>query len=267
MSSLKELSNLRNRRALITGATGGLGKIHAETLAELGADLILVDRPGSDFKTLHNELVEKWGVRVEFFYCDLERGEDRINLISEVKKVSKNLNILVNNAALVGSSDLTGWSVPFKDQSIDTWRKALEINLTAVFELCQGLVPLMNTSKGASIINISSIYGLYAPDWNLYQNTGMNNPAAYMASKSGLIGLTRWLATTTAPKIRVNAIAPGGILRSQHEEFIRRYSSKTPLGRMANEDDFRGAISYLASDLSNYVTGQVLSVDGGYGLS
>jgi NAD(P)-dependent dehydrogenase (short-subunit alcohol dehydrogenase family) len=95
----------------------------------------------------------------------------------------------------------------------------------------------------------------------------MNNPAAYMASKSGLIGLTRWLATTTAPKIRVNAIAPGGILRSQHEEFIRRYSSKTPLGRMANEDDFRGAISYLASDLSNYVTGQVLSVDGGYGLS
>jgi NAD(P)-dependent dehydrogenase (short-subunit alcohol dehydrogenase family) len=95
----------------------------------------------------------------------------------------------------------------------------------------------------------------------------MNNPAAYMASKSGLIGLTRWLATTTAPKIRVNAIAPGGIFRSQPEEFIRRYSSKTPLGRMANEDDFRGAISYLASDLSNYVTGQVLSVDGGYGLS
>ena len=116
------------------------------------------------------------------------------------------------------------------------------------------------------IINISSIYGLFGPDWRLYEDTNMGNPAAYATSKSGLIGLTRWLATTVSPDIRVNAIAPGGVLRDQPEIFIDRYSKKTSLGRMANEDDFRGALSYLASDLSQYVTGQVLSVDGGWGI-
>jgi len=264
MSSVKELSDLRNRLALITGATGGLGTIFAETLAELGADLILVDRPGSDFNTLCNSLVYKWGVNVEHFYCDLESREDRINLISDVKKISKDLHILINNAALVGSADLTGWAVPFEDQSITTWQKAFEINLTAVFELCQGLAPLLRKGIGSNIINVSSIYGIYGPNWNLYHNTNMGNPAAYASSKSGLIGLTRWLATTIAPQVRVNAIAPGGIYRNQPSEFVKRYVEKTPLGRMATEDDFRGVIQFLASDLSKYVTGQVLTIDGGF---
>jgi NAD(P)-dependent dehydrogenase (short-subunit alcohol dehydrogenase family) len=264
MSSIQELSDLRNRRALITGATGGLGTIFAETLAELGADLILVDRPGSNFNNLRNSLVNKWGVNVEHFYCDLESRKDRINLISDVKKISKNLNILINNAALVGSSDLTGWSVPFEDQSIDTWRKALEINLTAVFELCQGVAPLLREGIGSNVINVSSIYGILGANWSLYHDTNMGNPAAYASSKSGLIGLTRWLATTISPEVRVNAIAPGGIYRNQPAEFVRRYVEKTPLKRMATEDDFRGVIQFLASDLSKYVTGQVLTIDGGF---
>jgi NAD(P)-dependent dehydrogenase (short-subunit alcohol dehydrogenase family) len=264
MISIKELSNLRDRRALITGATGGLGTVFAETLAELGADLILVDRPGSDFNTLLSSLKDKWEVSVEHFYCDLESREDRINLISDVKKISKKLNILINNAALVGSADLSGWTVPFEDQSIITWQKAFEINLTAVFELCQGLSPLLRKGIGSNIINVSSIYGIYGPDWNLYNDTNMGNPAAYASSKSGLIGLTRWLATTIAPEVRVNAIAPGGIYRNQPAEFVRRYVEKTPLERMATEDDFRGVIQFLASDLSKYVTGQVLTIDGGF---
>ena len=94
----------------------------------------------------------------------------------------------------------------------------------------------------------------------------MSNPAAYGASKGGLIQLTRWLATTIAPQVRVNAISPGGIFRNQPSEFLDRYKLKTPLGKMATEDDFRGAIAYLASDLSNYVTGQILQVDGGWGV-
>ena len=264
MPTIKELSDLTNRRALITGGTGGLGKIFAESLAELGADLILVDLSESDLILLSNSLIDKWGIKVNYYVCDLEIPKQRMDLISDLKASLQDLSILVNNAALVGASDLPGWDVPFEEQSIATWRRALEVNLTAIFDLSQGLIPLLKKARGANIVNVSSIYGLHGPDWSLYENTSMANPAAYAASKSGLIGLTRWLAATIAPEIRVNAIAPGGILRDQLEVFVKRYSKKTLLGRMAEEDDFRGIISFLASDLSCYITGQVISVDGGW---
>lgn len=266
MSSIRELSNLSGRRAVITGATGGLGQIFANTLAELGADLVLVDRPGTDLETLTLDLVQRWGRGVEKYFCDFEKQDQRTELIAKIKGAEKGLDILVNNAAFVGNSELPGWGVPFEDQSIETWRRALEVNLTGVFDLCQGLLPVLKVSSGASIINIASIYGMYGPDWRLYDGTSMSNPAAYSASKGGLIQLTRWLATTIAPEVRVNAISPGGIFRNQPEEFVKRYESKTPLARMATEDDFRGILGYLASDLSKYVTGQVFQVDGGWGI-
>ncbi len=266
MSSIKELSNLSNRRALITGATGGLGKVFANTLAELGADLVLVDRPGTNFETLTLELVQRWGISVDKYFCDLEKQDQRTELIAKLRSSEKGLDILINNAAFVGNSDLPGWGVPFEEQSIETWRRAFEVNLTGVFDLCQGLLPVLKESRGASIVNIASIYGIYGPDWSLYNGTSMSNPAAYSASKGGLIQLTRWLATTIAPEIRVNAISPGGIFRNQPEEFVKRYESKTPLARMATEDDFRGILGFFASDLSKYVTGQVFQVDGGWGI-
>ena len=266
MSTIKELMNLTERRALITGATGGLGKVMADTLAELGADLVMVDRPGSDLETLCTSLTKKWNIKVEHYVCDLELQEQRTELIAELKSGEKGLNILINNAAFVGTSDLQGWGVPFEEQSVETWRRALEVNLTAVFELCQGLTPLLKAAEGASIINIASIYGMYGPDWRLYEGTSMGNPAAYGASKGGLIKLTRCLATTIAPSVRVIAISPGGVFRNQPEAFVQRYEAKTPLGRMATEDDFIGIIAFLASDLSKYVTGQNHLVDGGWGI-
>ena len=265
MTTIKELSNLKGRRALITGATGSLGKVMADTLAELGADLILVDRPGSDFDSLSANLSNRWKVKVECQVCDLEQQEQRAGLMDWMKSVDQGLNILINNAAFVGTSDLQGWAVPFEEQTVDTWRRALEVNLTAIFDLCQGLTPLLKAAEGASIINIASIYGLYGPDWGLYKGTNMSSPAAYGASKGGLLQFTRWLATTIAPNVRVNAISPGGVFRNQPEAFVQRYEAKTPLGRMAIEDDFRGVVAYLASDLSKYVTGQNFSVDGGWG--
>ena len=113
-------------------------------------------------------------------------------------------------------------------------------------------------------MNVASIYGLVGPDWRLYEGTEIGNPAAYSASKGGLLQLTRWLATTLAPDVRVNSITPGGVFRDTPEPFLSRYLSRTPLGRMATEEDFKGAIAYLASDLSAYVTGQNLVVDGGW---
>ena len=265
MTTIKKLMNLNGRRALITGATGGLGKVMADTLAELGADLVLVDRPGSDFQSLTGTLTQHLDIKIQHRYCDLEKQDQRMELISWIKDSGEGLSILINNAAFVGGSDLQGWAVPFEEQTIETWRRALELNLTAVFDLCQGLTPMLRIEEGASIINIGSIYGEYGPDWGMYEGTQMSNPAAYGASKGGLIQFTRWLATTIAPHVRVNTISPGGIFRNQPEVFVKRYEARTPLGRMAIEDDFRGVVAYLASDLSKYVTGQNLVVDGGWG--
>ena len=265
MTTLRELGNLKGRRALITGAAGGLGQIFAETLAELGADLILVDLPGTDLLALADKINKIWGVSAEEIFCDLADQDERSNLVKQATNSKHMLNILVNNAALVGSSDLEGWNVPFGKQSIDTWRRATEINLTAIFDLSQRFFPFMKNATGANIVNIASIYGSYGPDWSLYKDTEMGNPAAYAATKGGLIQLTRWLATTIAPSVRVNAISPGGVLRGQSKRFQTRYESKTPLGRMAAEEDLKGALAYLVSDLSAYVTGQNLQVDGGWG--
>ena len=266
MTTINELSKLKNRRALITGATGFLGQVIAETLSELGADLILVDKPGSDLNYLSEKLIERWAVKIECFECDLENHNKRIDMIDKLKNEGKAINILINNAAFVGTKELEGWAVSFEHQTVETWSRAIEVNLTAIFHLCQGLFPLLRASEGANIINIASIYGVYGPNWSLYEGTNISNPAAYSSSKGGLIQLTRWLATTVAPHVRVNSLSPGGIYRNQEIKFRERYESKTPLGRMANEDDFRGIIAYLASDLSRYVTGQNIVVDGGFGV-
>lgn len=266
MSLIRELMSLTGRRAMITGATGHLGRVVAETLAELGADIVLVDRPGSDFDPLARTLTARWAVSVQCEPCDLERSEQRAELVANVGAGRQPLSILVNNAAFVGTSDLQGWAVPFESQTVETWRRALEVNLTAAFDLCRGLTPSLTASEAGAIINIGSIYGTFGPDWRLYEGTSMANPAAYAASKGGLIQLTRWLATTLAPAVRVNAISPGGIVRGQPQAFLDRYEARTPLGRMATEDDFRGAVAYLASDLSKYVTGHNLPIDGGWGI-
>jgi len=263
--TIQKLMNLKGRRALITGATGRLGSVMAKTLAELGADLILVDRPGTDFALIVKEIKERWGVQIWHYQCDLEQNEQRFELLESIQKEHDSLNVLINNAAFVGTSDLKGWGTTFEKQTVETWRRALEVNLTAPFHLCQSLAPLLRNAVGANIINIGSIYGELGPDWSLYDGTSMANPAAYSASKGGLIQLTRWLATTLAPNIRVNAISPGGIFRNQPDVFVRRYEGRTPLARMATENDFCGAVAYLASDMSSYVTGENMMVDGGWG--
>lgn len=263
MATISQLMDLHGRRGLITGALGGLGRVMSHTLAELGADLVLVDRPGADFSALLADL-GRWQVKVMALPCDIEQETERHVLMDSIKADGQGLSILVNNAAFVGTSGLTGWAVPFEQQSVETWRRALEVNLTAIFDFCQGLAPVLKQSPGANIVNIASMYGMLGPDWRLYEDTNMSNPAAYAASKGGVIQLTRWLSTTLAPAVRVNAISPGGVWRNQPQSFVQRYESRTPLGRMANEEDFAGALAFLASDQARYVTGQNLAVDGGW---
>ena len=262
--TLKDLMDMSGRTVLITGAAGSLGCIISDTIAELGANLFLIDRPESDFDKLKNILSNHNAREVFYLTCDLEDQVERNNLFNEIKSYTNNINVLINNAAYIGASNLDGWNVPFEQQSVETWNRALEVNLTAAFDLSKQFSKLLRKSGNANIINVGSIYGLLGPNWNLYEGTTMSNPAAYAVSKGGLIQLTRWLATSLAPDIRVNCVSPGGILRNQPKDFIEKYQAMTPLGRMAQEEDFRGVFAYLASDLSKYVTGQNLIVDGGW---
>ena len=141
------------------------------------------------------------------------------------------------------------------------------VNLSNTIYLTNSLIHLLEKSRSPSIVNISSIYSFLSYDYNLYKNTQMKKPLAYGVSKAGIIQYTKMLSNIVAPKIRVNAISPGGIFRNQPREFIKRYLTKTPLKRMATEEDIVNTIIYLSSDLSSYVTGQNIIVDGGYSVS
>ena len=143
-----------------------------------------------------------------------------------------------------------------------TW--PLDVNLTAVFVLTQACTPELRRSGHGSVVTVGSTYGMVGPDWRIYEGTSMGNAAGYAASKGGVIQLTRWMATTLAPDIRVNCLSPGGVFRDHPDSFRAAYEARTPLGRMATEEDYMGATLFLASDLSAYVTGQNLAVDGGW---
>ncbi len=256
--------DLRGRTALVTGGAGHIGAALGAALAELGAAVAVLDLDAAACERTAAALRAGHGVAAVPLPTDLSE-EDAVRGVPErVRAELGGLDILVNCAALVGTSSLKGWATKFAEQDADTWRLALEVNLTAPFVLTQVCAPLLAASGRGSVINIASIYGVVGPELSLYAGTEMGNPAAYGASKAGLLQLTRWLATVLAPGVRVNAITPGGVERGQPETFVERYVARTPLRRMAIEEDFKGAVAYLASDLSAYVTGQNLIVDGGW---
>lgn len=250
---------------LITGASGHIGAAFAKSVSP-EANLILVDRDQNQLEMLLGELSNHDGLAHHAFACDLSDENSRNSLVQTITQNHPQLNGIINNAAFTGDSNLTGWVAPFEDQSLDAWRAALEVNLTAAFELCQGLSPLLRNNHDGHILNIASIYGHLGPDMRVYEGTNMGNPAAYAASKGGLIQLTKWLATVLAPDVRVNCISPGGLFRNQPEAFVKAYEAKTPLGRMANEDDIVGAMKFLTTGQSQYITGQNLFIDGGYSI-
>jgi len=264
MRSIKELMDLSGRTALVTGGAGHIGLAFCEAMAEVGANIAVLDIDSDRVGKTAASLSDKFSVKTIGLTVDLADESAVIAAPQQVKDEFGSLDIVVNCAAFVGTSNLPGWVTPFEQQSIDTWRAALETNLTAVFALIQAATPLLRKSGHGSVINIGSTYGVVGPDMSLYEGTSMGNPAAYAASKGGLTQLTRWLATTLAPDIRVNCISPGGITRGQPDTFVKKYEARTPLKRMGTEEDIKGALLYLASDLSSYVTGQNMLVDGGW---
>ncbi|GAA2488348.1 SDR family oxidoreductase [Terrabacter carboxydivorans] len=253
-------TDLAGRTAVVTGGAGPLGRVLGDALATAGARVVVVDLdeaacaaaadalPGSGHVALGANLLEPQGIS---------------HVVDEVTALGA-CDVLVNNAAFTGTSGVPGYAVPFEEQTDDAFAMALALNLTAPFSLTRRLAPLLRTGGHGSVVNVSSIYGLVGPNMGLYEGTRMGNPAAYAASKGGIAQLTRYLSTVLAPEVRVNAFAPGGIARGQDEAFVERYERLTPLARMGTEDDFRGVVTWLASDASAYVTGQVVAVDGGW---
>lgn len=248
--ALRELSNLEGRVALVTGGAGHIGRTVVETLIELGATVASADRESP--------------ASANAFKVDFESENETRGLIEKVAGKFGRLDILVHCAAFVGRTSVDGWAVPLDQQSVQAWDRAMRVNTTAAFVLAQESRPLLQGSGRGTIILVGSIYGLVSPDRALYAGTEMHSPAGYSASKGAVIQLTRHLATELAPQIRVNCLTPGGVYRGQPEAFVQRYITRTPLGRMASEEDLKGAIAYLASDLSAYVTGHNLIVDGGF---
>ena len=264
MKKVMSMFDLSGRVALITGAGGHIGASISRSLAECGADLVLVDRDEGRLNTILSQLKKDFTVSVLSLCIDMESEESVRSVAPLVKQKFGRLDILINNAAFVGASNLSGWTSEFESQSAETWRRAFEVNLTSPFILVQSCLPMLNLHDMGSVINIGSIYGFLGPDLSLYKGTEMGNPAAYAASKGGLLQLTRWLSTVVAPKVRVNMISPGGVGRGQPKEFLERFVARTPLKRMATDHDFNGAVVFLASDMSAYITGQNIIVDGGW---
>lgn len=264
MRTIRDMAGLSGRVAVITGGAGNLGIAFAEALAQLGAKIALVDRRGQEALQSAARIESEWHVNCRAFECDLANEEETKELPAKAASALGGIDILINNAGFVGTDKLTGWCAPFEEQSARTWRQALEVNMTAPFFLTQAAYPWLKERGRGSVINIASIYGVLGPDMGLYEGTDMGNPAAYAASKGALIQETRWLAAVLAPEVRVNSICPGGIWRNQPEAFVERYKARTPMRRMGAEEDMTGAVIFLASDLSRYVTGQNIMVDGGW---
>ena len=257
-------SSTKMKTVLITGAAGNLGWCFAKYISA-EANCILVDINIDALADVVNSLDKSKGQKHKIISCDLSQDVSRKDLIQKIFDSYLSLDVLVNNAAYTGDSNIKGWVTSFENQSLEAWESALQVNLTSVFELSQGLYPLLKKSCG-NILNIASIYGILGPDLRLYAGTSMGNPGAYAASKGGVIQLTRWLATVLSPEVRVNCISPGGIFRNQPTTFVKEYEARTPLKRMATEEDIIGAMRFLSLGDSQYITGQNIVVDGGFSI-
>lgn len=262
--NIAELADLDGRTAIVTGAAGHIGIAVADALAEQGATVAVVDLDRDRCNDVARSMTERRGVPAVAIDADLADEVATRDIAARTLDATGRIDIVVHVAALVSAEPLPAWTTPFEQQGTEVWRRALEVNLTSVFVLTQAATPALRAGGCGSVITFGSTYGIVGPDWRIYDGTEMGNAAGYAASKGGVIQLTRWLATTLAPDIRVNCLSPGGVFRGHPDSFRDAYEERTPLGRMATEEDYKGAAVFLASDLSRYVTGHNLVVDGGW---
>ena len=263
-----ELFSLANKVVVVTGGAGLLGQVFCQSLVDVGAHVAIVDLDLASAETVAKRINKSDAQRVIAVGSDITSPESVTQMVTNVVKQLGRIDVLVNNAASKGSN-LNAFFESFEDYSLKTWREVMSVNIDGLFLVAQAVGKQMKKQGGGSIIQTSSIYGVVAPDQRIYEGSEyngrpINTPAVYSASKSAVNGLTNYLATYWASsKIRVNSLTPGGIASGQNSEFNKKYSNRVPLGRMGEATELVGALIYLASDASSYVTGQNLIVDGG----
>jgi NAD(P)-dependent dehydrogenase (short-subunit alcohol dehydrogenase family) len=260
--------SLRGRTALVTGAAGLLGRRHCAALHAAGATVVAVDLDPEACAAAAAEA----GERASAHAADVSDAASLRAARDAVLERFGRIDVLVNNAALNEKVEDGGGALAltrFEEFPLDAWERALRVNVTGVFLCCQVFGAEMARAGRGSIVNVASTYALVAPDPSLYVRPdgapALYKSAAYPTTKAALLGLTRHLAAWWGGRgVRVNALSPGGVENGQEEWFVERYAARTPLGRMAGADDYAGALVFLASDASAYMTGANLVVDGGF---
>jgi NAD(P)-dependent dehydrogenase (short-subunit alcohol dehydrogenase family) len=263
--------------AIVTGGPGLLGKEFCRTLGEAGAAVSVVDINEKAAAAVAESMTQS-GYKAISVPTDITDKSSVVQMVKLTLKTFGRLDILVNSAALDPKFDPEALaemakrgaiSGAFEDYPLESWKTALDVNLTGMFLCCQAAVaPMLAQGKKGSIINICSTYGLVAPDQRIYQRDSKQSsykPVYYSVTKAGVLGLTRYLAAYYAgTDIRVNALTPGGVFNNHDEVFLKAYTARAVMGRMANKDEMNGALLFLASDASSYMTGSNLVVDGGW---
>lgn len=273
LSSLSKFS-LTGKTALITGGAGLLGIAHAKALLTVGAKVFLTDINYETLLEAKLSLLEMQPGEVEIFVMDVTSEESINDLYMDIKKSGCRVDILINNAAINPTASSLVDSVRttrLENFSLDRWINEINVGLTGAY-LCSKIfgTEMASDGKGGVILNIASDLSVIAPDQNLYRQEGLADemqavkPVTYSVIKTGLIGLTRYLSSYWAHKgVRANALSPGGVYAGQDEEFVQRLNKRIPMGRMATEDEYAGAIQFLCSDASAYMNGQNIVIDGG----
>ena len=264
-----KLFDLTSRNIIVTGSSGTLGSQYADTLSQAGANVILVDI-NNENNNLDKTLRKKYKTNAKFYCTDISIEKNVLSLKKNILTDFKKIDGLVNNAAYTNIDAIKNSDniyAPFEKFSFQLWKKMLDVNLSGVFNCCKVFGSQMVKQRKGTIVNIASIYGIVGNDQRIYGNSKINSPVSYAAAKGGIITLTRYLAAYWYGKnIRVNTLTPGGVIDKsyQSKEFIKKYSEKTILGRMARSDEYNGALLFLMSDASSYMTGANLVIDGGW---
>ena len=271
MGTIFDKFDLTGKVAVVTGGVGLLGKGFCRTLAQAGAKVVVADlnQDAADAyaATLQAEGLQAMGVGV-----NVTQPESAQAMVDKTLAAWGRLDVLVCSAAMDPKFDADNQSAQssnaFEDYPLSAWQQALDVNLTGMFLSTQAASrPMLEQGSGAMIL-ICSTYGLVGPDQRLYERPGgprQFKPVFYTVTKAGVLGLTKYLATYFAGKdIRINALTPGGVYNNHDEVFTEKYSARTVMGRMANIDEMNGAILFLASEASSYMTGSNLVVDGGW---
>lgn len=266
-----ELFSLKNRVALITGGAGTLGKQYGATLAAAGAHVVIGDISLESCQKVAEQISHESGNEALGVELDVSNHESVKRAFAAVTKKYSHIDVLINNAGVSGKYTAQNVAPTFTDYPLSEWEKAFAVNITGMFLCAQEALKHMLVQHNGIIVNISSTYGIVGPDQRIYEkdaetSPGFIKPVSYAVTKSAVLNFTRYLATLYAKDgIRVNTLSPGGVDDGTlDDEFKKKYSDKTPLARMARPDEYNGAMLFLCSPASSYMTGANLIVDGGW---